>query len=824
MIERRKCYHCHEPVPRGFDLSVVIDDQPRAMCCHGCAAVAGMLSGNQLEQFYQLRDAAAARPDVKELDWWRAFDDPVLLGQLADRDGPHYRLAVNVNNLRCAACVWLLESCLRRLPGVAHLVVNYATGQGELSWDPARIALSTILIEADKLGYPLQPALLASQGKQRQQKRASLRRLLVAALGMFQVMMMSVGLYLGVGADMQLAERDFLRWIALLLATPVVLYSGWPFIQTAWRQLLRLRPGMDVPVSLAILLAWGSSCVNTFAGAGEVYFDSAVMFVFFLSVSRHLELTARLRSRAVSDHASQALPLVVKRETDAGAAETIQAMHLKTGDIILSTAGETLAADGELLGEQSISVNESLLTGESHAVTKQPGDTLLAGSQIIDGAPRLRVTACGRQTVLAGIQQLMHKTGSEDHGPDWSHRLAVWFTTALLALATLTAIWHSASGWQHSLQVTLAVLVVSCPCALALAMPSVLASARARLARRGVLLRDAGVLLRVPAITRVIADKTGTLTRGEFSLKQVIALGQQDQNTLTALAAAMAEHSSHPLSRALQSIKTDVIASGIEEQSGHGLEASVGGQRYRLGKLDYVAGLSSADTQLPRTRTGDSSDSELWLGNTRGVLGVLRLGDQPKPEAGEILHALAQPVTVLSGDQPAAVASLADKLGLDDAHGGLLPAGKLERLQAYQRAGDQVLAIGDGINDAPLLAAADIGIAIGTRHSLAKVAADVLVLHDDLRALPLLLQCAQLARQRIRQNLTWALAYNVSVIPIAMLGWLPPWLAALGMSLSSLLVVGNSLRFGGLQKDMKQPAGTKSERVASALHKKPVTA
>ncbi len=796
------------------------------MCCSGCAAVASMLTSNNLDSFYQLRQQAAARPNARSKQWWQAFDDAELLDQLSDINEKQVRsMTVNVSHLRCAACAWLLESCLQKLPGVEQLVVNYATGQGELKWHSDQTPLSSILIEADQLGYPVQPALLTTQPQQRQQRRASLRRLVVAALGMFQVMMMSVGLYLGVAADMQLAERDFFRWIALLLATPVVWYSGWPFLRAAWQQLRCLRPGMDVPVSLAILLAWGSSCVNTFVGSGEVFFDSAVMFVFFLTISRHLEQNARLRAQAVSDHASQMLPLVVKREMDNGKIEAIQSMQLKTGDTVLAAAGETLAADGILLGDTPAMVNESLLTGESKSITKQPGDTLLAGSQVTDGSPRVRVTACGKQTTLAGIQQLMYKV-SKHTVITWSGQLATWFTAVLLLLAAATAGWHWSSGWQNSLQVTLAVLVVSCPCALALSVPSVLASASAKLASNGILLRDVDVLLRLNAITRIIADKTGTLTRGEFSLKQTIGLGScADENTIQEYAAAIATHSSHPLSESLQSLKTSIQARQIKESAGQGLSAIIKGEPYRLGKLDYVAQLSGSDSIAVRDSFHallTHSDSELWLGNSRQLLGVLLMGDQLKPGAADYLARLNLPVTLLSGDHAGAVAKVAAELHIDDAYAGLLPDGKLEYLQSTQQAGDNVLAIGDGINDAPLLAAADIGIAIGTRHSLAKVAADILILHDNLNALPTLKNHAILAQQRIRQNLSWALLYNLSMIPIAMLGWLPPWLAALGMSLSSLLVVGNSLRMDTSAISKKPHSGIKTEETSNLMNN-PVT-
>ncbi len=796
----RVCYHCHEPVPAGLSLQVIIDAAPRAMCCHGCAAVAGMLANCNLDSFYQIRTAAAARPVLRSEQWWQAFDDPQLLAQLAETsDQQLYRMPVNVSNLRCAACVWLLETCLSKLPGVVSIAVNYATGQGELHWRPAQTSLSDILIEADKLGYPLQPAVLASCREQRAQQRTSLRRLLVAALGMFQVMMMSVGLYLGAGSDMLLAERDFFRWIALLLATPVVWYSGWPFLQAAWYQIRHFRPGMDVPVSLAILMAWGSSCISTFSGSGEVYFDSAVMFVFFLSVSRHLEQRARLRAQAISEHASQLLPLMVKRVTADDKFEIVQALQIHNGDQLQIAAGETLAADGLLLGSTAVTVSESLLTGESQPIIKQPGETLLAGSQLLDSTARLQVTACGKYTTLAAIQRLMRNAGNAaGSGFDWSGRIAVWFTSGLLLLAGLTAVLHWPAGWQQSLQTTLAVLVVSCPCALALAMPSALAAARTQLARQGILLRDAATLLRLPGIDRLLADKTGTLTHGDFSLRSVCQLAGMTKNEITRYAAALAQHSHHPLARAVTNSTTVSVAEQVTESPGQGISGMLDGHCYRLGRLNYVAALSGVDTIRVRTAlpdtAGDDGNSELWLGNEQQVLGLILLADEIKPLAAEQLAKLSLPVTLLSGDTPTAVAGVAGQLGISNYHGELLPEAKLAYLQTLQNSGHKVLAVGDGINDAPLLAAADVGVAIGVRHSLAKAAADVLILHDDLAALPELQTIAAITRRRIRQNLGWALLYNLSIVPVAMLGWLPPWLAALGMSLSSLLVVGNSLR------------------------------
>lgn len=795
------CYHCHEPIPAGVVINVSIQDQSQPMCCHGCATVATLLTNSGLEDFYAIRTAAAVRPQLRSETWWQAFDDPALIQQVAEsKNGVTYTLPINVDNLRCAACVWLLESCLGKLNGVEHIVINYATGQGQLSWRSDAIRLSNILLQADKLGYPMQPAVLEATNIHRDLQRRSLRRMLVAALGMFQVMMMSVGLYLGIGSDLQPAERDFLRWIALLLATPVVWYSGWPFFQAAWHQCRALRPAMDVPVSLAIALAWFSSCMNTFTGNGEVYFDSAVMFVFFLSVSRHLEQAARLRAQAVSNRAAQALPLMVKRLQKNGDTEVIQALRLQTGDRILAAAGETLAADGMLLGEHTVSISESLISGEAKPLDKQAGDSALAGSQIVEGIATIEVTACGKNTVLASIQRLANSSRMTTNTSRWINQLAVGFTLGLLCLAVSTAVWYWPTGWQHSLQITLSVLVVSCPCALALAIPSVLAAAQARLARQGILFRDASAIFRIPKITQVLLDKTGTLTQGKFTADTLLTTAAMPATTIKQYMAALASGSHHPIVESLQAIPLNISATGSKEITGQGICGNIAAKNYRLGKLDYVAALSGSDSARLRQQYlhQNGSSSELWLGDEQQVLGVLLLDDQLKPQAKQHLENLQLPAVIISGDTQAAVSKTAGDLDIDKYAAQLQPQDKLAYLQQQQSSGHKVLAVGDGINDAPLLAAADVSVAIGSQHSLAKASADVLILHDRLAGLVELKTIAILARRRIRQNLSWALIYNVSIIPFAMLGMLPPWLAALGMSLSSLLVVGNSLRLNSM--------------------------
>lgn len=807
------CFHCGEPVPPGFDLQVAIRGVQQPMCCHGCAAVARWITGQQLEQFYQQRAANAARPDARSAQWWQSFNRPAIQDQFTEiLPNGDRRMPVLVSNMRCAACSWLLESVLMRLPGVRSVLVNFASGRGELEWDPQQTDLASILQRADEIGYPMEPAALALHSRQRSESRAANRRLIVASIGMMQVMMYAVGLYIGAVQDMPLETRDFLRWIALLIATPVVFYSGWPFFAAAMTQLRLRRPGMDVPVALALAIAWCASCINTFTGSGEVYLDSAVMFVFFLGLSRHIEQRTRAQATAMSAVNTSILPLLATRLDDQAQPQLVGVHELQRGDSVLVAAGDTIPADGTVLAQADVAVrvDESMLSGESVPLDKAPGQTVLAGSVLSSGPLRMQVQAIGRDTVLASIErELEHAAVRQDERFVWLNRLASWFILVVLTLASMTLLfWQQQAGWEIAIRHTLAVLVITCPCALSLAAPTVIAAARARLLDAGMLLLDNDALMQLPQCDHLVVDKTGTLTSGSFTVAAVHTVAGLAQAKVLSLAAALEQHSRHPLASAFQGLPIVSPATQVTEYPGAGLCGRVGVQRLCLGSaellMEQVPSLTPADFKhLQQAHSDAASDASivtervhktLWLADAGRLLALIEVADDIKPEAADVLQQLRLPVTMLSGDQAAAVARTAQQLGIDDARAGLLPQHKLSALQQLQRSGHRVLAVGDGINDAPLLAAADVGVAIGAASSLARSKAAVVVLHERLSALLDLRALARRAQRLLRQNLGWAIAYNLCAVPFAMAGLIPPWAAAIGMSLSSLLVVLNSLR------------------------------
>ncbi len=833
------CFHCGEPIPPGFDLQVAIQGQRQPMCCHGCAAVARWISGQQLEQFYQQRAANAARPEVRDAQWWQSFNRPAIQDQFTETlANGHRRMPVQVSNLRCAACSWLVETVLMRLPGVTSVLVNFASGRGELEWDPQRIDLASILQRADEIGYPAEPAALALHGRQRSESRAANRRLIVASIGMMQVMMYAVGLYIGAVQDMPPETRDFLRWIALLIATPVVFYSGWPFFAAAVTQIRLRRPGMDVPVALALAIAWSASCINTFTGSGEVYLDSAVMFVFFLGLSRYIEQRARAQATAMSAVNSTILPLLATRLDASGTTELVGVHELQCGDTLQVVAGDTIPADGRVLQHDSgrVRVDESMLSGESLPVSKSCGQKVLAGSVLSDGPLRMRVTAIGRDTVLASIErELEHAAVRQGERFVWLNQLATWFIVVVLTLATATLLfWQQQAGWETAIRHTLAVLVITCPCALSLAAPTVIAAARARLLDAGILLLDNDALMKLPQCDHLVVDKTGTLTSGSFTVARVQAAPGLTQAEVLSVAAALEQHSRHPLATAFHGVQSRMKAHEVSEYAGAGLSGWVNDKRYWLGSAalirEHVASVdSTAFTRFeqlnsePQGADAESAHKTLWLADDQRLLALIEVADDIKPDAADVLQQLALPVTMLSGDQASAVARTAQTLGIADARAGLLPQHKLSALQKLRQGDDRkVLAVGDGINDAPLLAAADVGVAIGAASSLARSKAAVVVLHERLSALLDLRDLAARSRLLLRQNLGWALAYNLLAVPFAMAGLIPPWAAAIGMSLSSLLVVLNSLRLRRLRLAHKRPDHTDARAAVADMQAKPL--
>ena len=780
------CLHCGLPAPAGA-----------SYCCPGCEAVAATIAGFGLADYYRVRTRAATKPAAQDEDF-SAFDDPAFQsGFVRAVDASTDEAELLVEGMRCAACAWLIEKALGLSRGVDSAQVGFASRKLRVRWQRSATRPSAILATVRSVGYsawPYEPerARLVEEAE----RRNALRRLWVAGLGMMQVMMYAVPGYIAGDGDMSVDLEGLMRWAGLVLTIPVVAYSAFPFFQGALRDLQLRHLGMDVPVALGIAVAFVASAAATASGRGEVYFDSIAMFVFLLLGGRYLELVARARAGRSLQHLARLVPRNAQRLTQAEglATETVPLARLAPGDRVLVRNGETLPADGELEGAEA-SVSSAWLSGESRPLARRRGDALLGGSINAGPALVLRVRRTGSSTAIAAIQRMMQR--ALDDRPPWvaaAQRASAAFVGLVLVAALVAGISWWAVDASRAVWIAVSVLVVTCPCALALATPTALVAASGALARRNVVIARAGAIERLAAATDVVFDKTGTLTAGRPQLRAVTTLGRDEDRRCRAVAAALARTSSHPLDRAIAAESTPALAvADIRAEPGEGLEGTIDGRRFRMGRAAYVGALH----RRPPPALEPSGDTTVWLGDTEGPLAALRLGDTIRPEAPKAIAELRRQglaIHMLSGDAWPIAKQVAASLDIYRSEGEATPARKAAYVGELQAGGARVLMVGDGINDAPVLARAHASVAMGGGADLAQVGADAVLLSDSLEDLAAAVGLARRTRTVIRQNIAWALGYNLLVIPLAVAGWVTPLVAGLAMSGSSLLVVANAMR------------------------------
>lgn len=796
------CFHCGMPIPAGTNLSVIIGGEARPMCCQGCAATAGTIGEGGLADFYRYRTAPSAHEglpgDSVEVE---LYDDPELQHRfVTTRDAAVREATLLTEGVRCAACVWLIERHLQALPGVLGAELNYASERLRVRWDATCIRLSDILKAIAAIGYRARPyEPVAHEAALTRARQAHLRRLGVAgALGM-QVMILAVALYAGAYSGIEPEFADLFRTLSLALTLPVILYSAAPFFQAAWRDLRNRRLGMDVPVALGIAAAFLASAGATVSGQGEVYYDAVVMFVFFLLSARYFELTARRRANEAGTRLTQCEPAMATRLTDSGE-ERVAVARLRPGDRVLVRPGERVPADGHVIEGRSC-MDESLLTGEAAPRPKAPGQVLIGGTINIESPLLVRIDRVGEATRAAAIARLLERAQSEKPIiARLADRAAAGFVAVVLALAAGVALywWHHDSA--HWLPITIAVLVVSCPCALSLATPTALTAATGALMRRGLLATRGHALETLARVTHVVFDKTGTLTAGRLRLLEVHSLGTLAEDQCVRIAAALEQGSEHPIARALTETASASLpkAVGLSAVPGAGVCGYLSGVEYFLGTPAFVTARSGC-TVAPATL------APLYVGGRTVVvlatrelpLAAFALGDEIRPDARALVETLRRAgkrVSLLTGDHEHAAKHVARQVGIEHCLSGLTPENKVARVQALQHEGAIVAMIGDGVNDAPVLAQAQVSIAIGSGTELAAASADMILLTPRLAELAAAFATARHTRQVIRQNLFWAFAYNAAALPAAAAGLVAPWMAALGMSASSLLVVANALR------------------------------
>ncbi|MPS49534.1 heavy metal translocating P-type ATPase [Methylobacillus sp.] len=794
------CYHCGLPVPSGSEFYAAILGQRRRMCCHGCQAVAESIVDNGLEDYYQHRTELPQTAEElvpEELRQLELYDHPeVQKSFVHDESGDLLEASLILEGITCAACIWLNERHLQQLNGVVSASINYSSHRARVRWDDSKIRLSQILAEIRRLGYHAHPFSAQQQEAVREQRRRQdFRRLAIAGLSAAQVMMVAVAFYAGPEQGLEPATEQLLRWFSLVITVPAMIYSAWPFYQAAWRSIVNRRVGMDVPISLGLITGFIGSVWVTFQGQGTVYYDTLTMLIFFLLATRYLERHAREKSVEAAENLHRLIPPMATR-LDANQQPQIVPLHaLQAGDTLLVKPGEAIAGDGVVIQGQS-QVDEALLTGESRPVAKLPGAYVYAGSVNYESPLQVRVTGLGEQTVIAGIARLLDRAQAEkprlariaDH-------VAMYFTSILLvAVVLIGAAWWWIAP-ERCFEIVLSVLVVSCPCALSLAAPAAFAAAGSHLVGRGVLLTRGHALETLARVTHVVFDKTGTLTMGRPRITATIPYHGYQAGTVLRIAASLEQASEHPLARSFM----DVVPAGeraggvdIRNHPGKGISGEVDGERYFIGNMALNPQLA-----YPEVAGVEPGSSVVWLSNAQQVVAAFVLADTMRPGVIELIDQLKSrniTVSILSGDTASSVQHFASIAGIGDWRAALNPEGKLAALREMQQRGEVVAMVGDGINDAPVLAGAQVSFAMGSGTQMARASGDIVLLGENLLEIDHAITTGRFTVSIVRQNFTWALVYNALALPFAAAGLIAPWMAAIGMSVSSLIVILNALR------------------------------
>ena len=820
------CHHCGGPITCRSP-TVTVSGREVRVCGDACRTAVETIAGAGGAAWYGLRthaDALGAVLDPRhqaELEAWRVPE--VEATGVRTTAGGESVATLTVEDMRCAGCAWLVERLLTSIPGVHGAGADFALGRAEVRFDADTTRLPALLETLANAGYRAAPYTAGvEEAAIESERRVRIRSLGIASVFAMQVMLLSVSLYAGDYYGMEARFEALFRWLAMALTVPVLVWPGRAFFTGAFAALRARHLTMDVPVALGLSIAFLGSAWATITGEGAVWFDSVVMFVTLLCTARYLELLARRRATATIRALARSAPLVATRvSTGADAGERVPAAALRPGDRLRVRPGETLPADG-LIRAGEAALDESLLTGESAPVTRSAGEKVLAGSANGPGVIEVKVTHAGDATALGGLLRRAEQAARER--PEIARladRIAAWFIAGVLLLAAGVALWWLFHDPGRMVPVLVSVLVVTCPCALSLATPAAMTAALGALARTGLIVTRADTIERLALVTHCLADKTGTLTEGRFRLRSVSALAGLSETRCLRLAAALEHHATHPVGAAIVAVAGGVWpeAEGCASQAGGarseadgdeyevetvtaqtgGVAGRIGDVLHAVGSADFVARTCALTTPDAPDGETDEGDTHVFLAREGVLLARFAFADALRAGAKELIEALRAgniAATIASGDRPGAVDRAADALGVERRLAGLAPEDKLHEADRLAARGERVLMLGDGVNDTPALAGAHVSVAMGRRAAAAAARADMVLIGDDPRGLIVGVDIARRTRRIVKQNLAWAAGYNLVALPLAASGAVPPWGAAIGMSLSSLAVVGNALRLG----------------------------
>jgi Cu2+-exporting ATPase len=797
------CFHCDLEIDPSLDISVAILGHARPMCCEGCAAVARAIVDAKLESYYTHRTESSRRGEqlipeqLKELS---LYDHPDIQKTFVHSTGEHVQEAsLILEGINCAACVWLNQQHLSHLDGVIKVEINYTSLKAIVQWDKRTIALSEILKAIQSIGYTAHP-----YDPERRQlilenaRNDTLKRLGVAGIFGMQVMGLAISLYLDDGS-MEPSIKHLLQRSSLILTLPVIFYAARPFFSGALSDLKARRFGMDTPVALGISLAFLASLFALISRQGEIYFDSVCMFSFLLLGARYLEVAARKRAADSADIVGRIKPLIARRIDARGNIHTLPALELEPGDQIVVRAGDTVPADGLIVSGES-SLDESILTGESMPQFKSLKYRVIGGSLNIDSPITVEVSHTGSETILSGIQRLLDEAQQAKPAiAQLADRIAGWFVLGVLSLASLTGlVWYlqSPGDW---LSPTIAVLIVSCPCALSLATPASITTAIGHLMKHGIVVSQKDALESLHKLEVLFFDKTGTLTEGRLEIQEHHLINSDYAQSHFAICSAIEQQSEHPIAKAFSHHPSEFISTGVKNHPGKGLSASVENTIWYLGTPEFIHEQAGHVVEH-ESKARDNGQTCVVLACKSGSVAVYWLADTLRADSAELIHWLQKQriqTIMLTGDQAGAAQHIADQTGIHTLFAAQLPADKLATMKSYQNQNGVkkvVGMVGDGVNDAAVLAASDCAIATRGAAALTASGSDILLLTPKLIAIKTAIQTAHKTHAIIKQNLIWASGYNLLAIPAAALGYVPPWAAAIGMSISSLLVVLNALR------------------------------
>ncbi|MBO1924691.1 heavy metal translocating P-type ATPase [Thiomicrorhabdus sp. 6S3-12] len=834
----QSCFHCGQAIPEGDLILKPIENEEREFCCHGCASVCEVIYESGMQSFYQRTpDGELLSPPPapnKDIDF---YDYDEVQEQYVDNLGERREITLMSEAIHCAACVWLIEHTLANVDGIMMARVNFTNKQIKLRWDNSQIKLSDIIKKLNSIGYDATPYdASASEAAYRKANRDLLYRLGFAGFAMMNVMWFSVALYTGASEDLE--YRNYFHWLELVIATVTLAYSGQPFFKGAYTALKGRTVGMDVSISLGMMTTYLYSCWVTMhpENVGEVYFDTLIDFMFLLLIGRYLEAISKNKAVDASRRLMELQPKVA-RKVDAGEEQIVPVRTLTRGMQILVKPGEQFPADGLVVSGESL-VNESMLSGESREISKRQGSKVAAGTLNIDGTLTVEVESILQNTQLGRIVHMVEEAqGSKAPIQCTADKIMPWFVTVTLSLAVFSFVyWLFNADIEFAIMTATAVLIITCPCAFGLATPMAIAVASGVSARHGILIKNGTVLETLRDMDHFVFDKTGTLTKGKMKLTATEWLDDSiKQKSVYDAVAAIENRSEHSLGKALFEsicVQQNLLARELPQVdefktiSGKGVYGCIDGVKWHMGTARWLEELSIELplTLLDRTRKhAEMAQTAVWIACNDAVQAVFYLEDEIREDAAELIQLLkarGKEVTLLSGDLTVVAERVAAQLGGLNVIAEVLPEDKNAQIQKLQRQGQRVAMVGDGINDAPALVRADVGIALGSGTDVSMESADIVLMNNHLLAVETAVALSDRTLKTIKQNIASSITYNLIMVPLAMSGALTPLIAAITMPLSSLVVIGNAARirsfFGDKAMRQRQKTATKKVEVIGA--------